>query len=203
MYKMMKKIILLSGIALLTGCMMPKMQLENLSELKPDEVIYIGKITFDPHIRKDEIKYKNVINLGGDDMHKTLYFKMSDVYYDLEGHHGTDIKSSVAGREGEPYYFSWGKDKPLYLLGVSFITHWSSARREFMTWTIGKGIKIENPAGSRAVYVGDITIKRDEFWNIKDVKISQANFARAKADFRKKYGTKMEVSRARLKPGRE
>lgn len=198
-----KKILFLACILSLASCAMPKTQLAKLSELRSDEIVYIGKISFDPPISKDEIVYKNIINLGGNDLHKTLYIKASDVYYDLEGHHGTDFKSSVAGQEGENYYFSWSQEKPLYLLGVSFITHWSSQKREFMTWTIGNGIKVENPAGSRVVYVGDITIKRDEFWNIKDVKISQDGYAKARAAFWDKYNTRMKVSRASLKPGRE
>lgn len=190
------------GALFLTSCIMPHMQIDKLSELKNDEVIYIGSINFDPHIKKDEVSYKNVINLTGEELYKNIYIKASDAYYELEGHHGFDLKSSVAGREGESYYFSWKKDDPLYILGVSFFTSWG-ARRETMTLVIKNGVNVEHDNKHRAVYIGDITFKRDEFFNIKDIKISQSGYKKAVQEFHDKYGTQMQVGVAKLVAARE
>ena len=58
------KIFTLTLITLfLAGCMMPQFQLENLKDLKKDEVIYVGKLQLIPHIRKDEVIYKRINGL--------------------------------------------------------------------------------------------------------------------------------------------
>lgn len=198
-----KKSVICLGVLLLSGCAMPHMQLESLDQLKNNEVIYIGSVSLDPNLKKDEVIYKNVINLGDQELHRTLYIKASDVYYELEGKHGFDIKSSVAGQDGENYYFSWEKDKPLYLLGVSFFTRWTSTNRETMTLVIGNGIQVEHEGNAKAVYVGDITFERDEFFNIKDIKISQKGYKEARKAFWDKYGTQMKVDVAKLYAARE
>jgi len=191
------------AVSFLGGCMMPHMQLQKMSDLKPDEIIYIGSITFEPHISKDEVIYKNVINLSDQELYKNIYIKASDAYYELEGKHGFDLKSSVPGQEGENYYFTWKKDKPLYLLGVSFFTRWTSRNRESMTLVIKNGIQVKHDNQHRAVYIGDITFKRDEFFNIEDIDISQSGYKRAVRDFHDKYGTQIEVGVAKLFAARE
>lgn len=194
-----KKFALLFGVLLLAGCMMPQMQIENLGEVKKDEVIFIGSLNFDPHIKKDEVIFKDFIVLGSDeDMHRTIYLKVSDTFYTLKGVHGMDIKESVAALEGDNYYFAWDSKKPLYFLGVSFMTRMTGKNRDYMTFVINKGIKVRHSGKAKAVYIGDITFKRDEFFDIKDIQISQKGYKKARAAFWKKYNTKMKVEVARL-----
>ena len=182
----------------LTACVMPQMQIENLQQVKAGEVIYIGRVSMNPPLTKEEIQIENVINFSDIEMHKVLYMKASDVYYELKGEHAYDYQDSVVAIDGEYYYFKWNQKKPLHFLGVSFLTRMTGRARDMMTFSIDKGIKINHSGKSKAVYVGDITFKRDEFFNIKDIDISQKGYKKAVKTFRKKFNTDMKVEKAEL-----
>ncbi|MDH3342832.1 MAG: hypothetical protein OEY06_07995 [Gammaproteobacteria bacterium] len=200
----MKIILKIKGVLVLffalslTGCVLPKYSVENLNEVAADEILFIGRVSMNPPITKEEIQIENVINLSDVEMHKVLVMKASDVYYELGGQHATDYQDTVAAIDGEYYYFTWNKNKPLNFLGVTFITRMTSRNREYMTFTIDKGIKVNHSGKSKAVYVGDITFVRDEFFNIKDIDINQKNYKKAVKEFRKKYKTDWKVEKAKL-----
>lgn len=182
----------------LTACVMPQMQIEDLKEVQADEIIFIGRVSMNPPLTKEEIQIENVINVTDYELHKVLYMKASDVYYELEGEHGFDYQDSVVAIDGEYYYFKWNKKKPLNFLGVSFTTRMTGRAHDMMTFSINKGIKISHSGKAKAVYVGDITFKRDEFFNIKDIDISQKDYKKAVKAFQKKFKTKMKVETAKL-----
>lgn len=189
-------------LAVLYGCAMPKMQVESLDKVAADEVIVFGKVRLDPKISKEEVVYKNVINLSKRDLHESLYLKASDVFYDLKGGHALDMKSSLLVFDDEYYFFSWKKDTPFHLLGVSFVTHWSSAGRQYMTFTAGDGIKVTQSGKSRAIYAGTLTFERDEFFNLKGIKVDQSDYAAAKKAFQQKFGQSWTIEKAKLLPSK-
>lgn len=188
----------------LAGCVMPRMAVDNLSELGPDEVIYVGKLQLSPAISKDEVIYENVIVLGGskDDLHKALYLKVSDRFYTLEGNHAMDMADSMVTMDGEYFYLTWKQNRPLYILGTSFITRWTQSNRDFMTFSINKGLKVKNTGKTRAVYVGNITFERDEFFNITNIDINQKGLKKAQQAFREKYHSKWTLEKAGLASAR-
>lgn len=187
-------------VILLSGCVMPTISIEDLSELKNDEVVFVGKLALKPHMSKDEVVYENIVVLGGskDDLHKVLYLKVSDQYYKLEGSHAMDMSDTVATSDGKYFFFAWKKNKPLNILGTSFITRWTQTHRDFMTLSINKGINVRHSGKSRAVYVGNITFERDEFFNIKNIDINQKGYKKAKRAFQKKYKTNWKLEKAKL-----
>lgn len=193
-----KGLLILFFVLTLTGCVLPKYSIEALNEVAPDETIFIGRMSMNPPLSKEEIQFENVINFSDVELHKVLAMKTSDIYYELEGRHATDYQDSVAAIDGEYYYFTWKKNKPLNFLGVTFMTRMTGQNRDYMTFTIDKGIKVNHSGKSKAVYVGDITFKRDEFFNIKDIDINQKNYKKAVKEFRKKFNTDMKVEKAKL-----
>lgn len=188
-------------ILLLTGCMMPQYQLESLKELKKDEVIYVGKLQLSPHIRKDEIIYENTLFLP-DNVHKQLRLIASDKFFDLKGKAAHDYTDSVLVYDGEYFYFTWKRNKPLHVLGATFTTRWTQTNRDSMTFTIKKGVKVKHGKKGKAFYLGNITFKRDEFFNIKKIDINQKGMKRAQKAFKKKYKTRLRLKKAKLTSSR-
>ena len=196
--------ILILSLVSLAGCVMPKRTIDNLNQLGPDEVLMVGKLSLSPAINKDEVIYENVVVLGGskDDLHKALYLKVSDTFYTLEGGHATDMADSMVTLNGEYFYFPWKRNQPLYILGTSFITRWTSTNRDFMTFSINKGLKVQHSGKSQAIYVGNITFERDEFFNIKNIDINQKDPKKAQQAFQKKYNSQWKLEKANLASAR-
>ena len=200
--KQFKLVILILAGIYLAGCTMPKTSISSLKEVQKGEIIVVGKMQLNPHIKKNEVIYKNYINLSDQELHEVLYMKATDKFYDLSGGHSLDMGDSVAVIDGKYFYITWPKNKPLHILGTSFITRSTGRNLDTMTFTIKKGIKVSFSKRAKAIYVGTVTFNRDEFWNIKKIDISQKGFAKARRAFRKKYKTKMKFEKARLSSSR-
>lgn len=190
------------AVVLTAGCAMPQRSITSLDEVSSNQVVYYGRVQLSPHIKKEEVVYKNVINITGEELHKGLQLKASDVFYDLEAHHASDYAGSLMAVDGDYYYYAWEKDKPFIILGVSFVTLWTSTNRETMTLRVTDGIKAKHSGKSRAVYVGDITFVRDEFFNIKDIKIDQSGYQAATNAFKKKFRNQWRTEKAVLSSAR-
>lgn len=186
----------------LSACTLPQMSIANLKEVKKDEVIVVGKLQLLPHIRKDEVIYKNIIVFGKNELHRQLRLIVSDKYYDLKGKAAFDYTDSVLTFDGDYFYFTWKRKKPLHILGTTFTTRWTQTNRDSMTFTIKKGLKINRFKKGKAFYLGNITFKRDEFFNIKKIDINQKGLKKAQRIFRKKYKTRMKLRKAKLSSSR-
>ena len=189
------KILLVVSIALLvTACVLPKTSISSLDEVAGDELIIVGKLQLSPHIKKDEVELTNIITFGSDDVHKSLRLIVSDVYFDLGGLAAHDYSDAIFTLDGDYFYFTWKKNKPLHILGTSFITRSTQTNIDTMTMSIKKGLRVKHRKNQRAIYVGTITFKRDEFFNIKDIDISQKGYKKAKSAFKKKFKTRHKLN---------
>ena len=190
---------------MMTACVMPKTSISDISEVKNDEVIVVGKLQLLPHIQKDEVQLTNFITLGKHEFepYQSLRLIVSDVYYDLEGQAAHDFSDAVFTIDGEYFYFTWNRNKPMHILGTSFITRSTQTNIDTMTLSLNKGLKVSHSKKSKAIYVGAISFKRDEFFNIKDIKISQKGYKKARTAFRKKFKTKMNLEKAKLSSSRK
>lgn len=182
----------------LTGCAFTKSSINDLSEVGQDEVLFIGRLALDPPIAESEVQLENYINLSDIPVHKSLQMKVSDIFYKLGGQGVSNYQNSIFVVDGDYYYFSWEKDKPLNVLGVTFVTRSTQTNRDTMTLTVKNGIKVSHSGKSKAVYIGDITFVRDEFFNVKDINVSQKGYKKAVKAFRKKYNGNWKVEQAKL-----
>jgi len=183
---------------LLTGCAFPKTSIDTIEQVADDEILYIGRVMLDPPMTEADVQLENMINLSDTPLHKSLQMKVSNVFYDLGGQLASDYEDSIFTVDGDYYYFTWKKKEPLNVLGVTFITRSTQTNLDTMTLSIKKGVKVNHSGKSRAVYVGDITFVRDEFFNIKDIDIDQKNYKKAVKAFRKKYNSDWKVETAKL-----
>lgn len=188
---------------ILTACVLPKASISSLNEVAPDEIIVVGKLQLSPHIKKDEVQLSNIITFGPDIAHKSLRLIVSDVYYDLDGRAAHDFSDAIFTIDGDYFYFTWKNNKPLHVLGTSFITRSTQTNIDTMTMSIKKGLKVRHSNKSKGVYLGTITFKRDEFFNIKDVNFSQKGYKKALSAFRKKFKSNMKLEKARLSASRK
>ncbi len=192
-------VVVLLGMLFLSGC--AQTQLKDLSEVKSDEMVYVVKVSLNPHISKEEIRMKSMLTLGveKDVVYKLFYLKASDTYYTLEaGHSVRDMDDTVVVVEGDYAFFTWKKDKPLNILGGWFYTSFSSGNIETMMYTIDGGVKVSHSNKANAVYVGNITFDRDEFFKIKDVELTQKDLDEAQIAFREKFNSKWNLEKAQL-----
>lgn len=194
----LRNIFILLVIVTLTGCAFTKGSVTNLSEVGQDEVLFIGRLALDPPIAESEVQLESFINLSDTPMHKSLQMKVSDIPYKLGGQAVWQYQDSIFVVDGDYYYFTWKKDQPLNVLGVTFITRYTQRNHDTMTLSIKNGLKVNHSGKSKAVYIGDITFVRDEFFNIKDIDINQKNYKKAVKAFREKYKGDWKIEQAKL-----
>ena len=60
------------------------------------------------------------------------------------------------------------------------------------------GIEARYPKGAKAVYVGTIKFKRDEFYNLKNISVSQDGLEAAQKRFQTKFKSKYTLVKAEL-----
>ena len=194
----LKSILILTFSLYLAGCAFPKTSIESLKQVALDETIFIGRVMMSPALTEADVQLENFINFSDTPLHKSLQMKVSDIYYELGGQHASDYQDSIFTVDGDYYYFSWKKKSDLNILGATFITRSTQTNLDTMTLSIDKGVKVKHSGKSKAVYVGDITFVRDEFFNIKDIKISQKDYKKAIKAFGKKFNTDLNVEKAKL-----
>ena len=180
---------------------MPKMSVSSLKDVKKDEIIVVGKLQLIPHIRKDEIIYQNTTFLP-ENIHKQIGLITSDKFYDVETNNVSYYKDVVVTTDGGYFYFTWKRNKPLHILGTTFKTRMTQANQDRMFLIIKKGLKVKHSKKAQAVYVGNITFHRDEFFNIKKIDINQKGMKKAQRIFRKKFRTKWRLKKAKLSSSR-
>ena len=187
----------------IAACALPKTSITSLNEVAADEIVVVGKLQLLPHIRKDEVQLTNFITIGPDVAHKSLRLIVSDVYFDLGGLAAHDYSDAIFTLDGDYFYFTWKKDKPLHILGTSFITRSTQTNIDTMTLSLKKGLNVRHSKIAKAIYVGTITFKRDEFFNIKDIVINQNEYNKANSEFNKKFKTRMKLEKAKLSSSRK
>lgn len=194
-----------SGCATILG--VPKQTVESLADLADDELLYVGKIVIDPPIQRDEVIVKNVLG-GGDRFHRGFMIKASDVFYndaDISPYSGLD---GIYGVEtGKDYYIVGKKGQPFIILGGSFYTRVAGVRTgsggvETQSYIIADGLQVKAKPDARAVYIGTITFKRDEFFDLKGIDISQSDYSAAAEHFKEKYNTSWALEKAELTSAR-
>lgn len=192
---------LISAMILLAGCTTAKVSLEDISKVdKTTEVIIVGRIEMMPKITKEELSLKMVF--GGDELYKNFMIRTGTDIGEMTDY-TTDADNMAVVKTEEDFYISHNRDEPFKLFGGWFYTqlHGGSNRtRSTVFFHIKDGMQIEIPKNANVVYLGNIKFKRDEFFNLKDIDLSQDGFDAAQKRFQKKFNTKMTMVKAKVTP---
>lgn len=189
--KVLKIVSAFSLLALVTACTgMPSV--EKLSDLKQGQTILVGKFVLDPPFADGEQN----LGIGGGMVKNRIGVILGENYEAIaEGAVGPgDMHAAVFDQS---FYVSVSDEQPTYITGGLF---WLSAR-ERVTYLITDGLKV-TPAKGKALYLGTVTFKRDEFMNITDIDISQGDYEKERTAFQQRYGDGMDLMKAKLTSAR-
>lgn len=192
---------ILTSIILLSGCTVPPLgnpTVHTLSDVKPDEVILVGKVKLTPPLKESE----QDLNVPGmafssttpDEFYKNkFYFAVKDKMIDMRKLDGAFWSDGFGRVELEKTFFiKTKKARTLYYSGGVLYLSWQ-AKKYFPG-----GLKYLLQPGDKAVYIGTIEYHRDEFNGIDDVKLLN-EYGEAKKQFSKKFGRKIPLRKAKVK----
>lgn len=190
----MKKTLVLLMLLSLQACFLPQFEVTALSQVGDSETLLVGEIRLDPPLRQDEQK----IAFTAKNMRNAFFLIAGDRYYTLENRNPIDFTDTFAIKLQKNYFIKASKNKPLHISGGFFYRVYTGALVESMVYAIEKGVKVDLQSNDRAVYIGTITFKRDEFFNIKEIDVSQKNYKKVNQQFKKKFSTKLNLRVADL-----
>jgi len=187
---------LLLAAALLSGCVASLPPIQHVSELKPDEVLLVGKIELVPALSADE---QNLRGIGSGRMKNKISIVFSEnkpVYKDKD--EGTNYKQmdNYAGiTPGQTFFLRHPRKKALHYLGG--IIYLSIGNQGADTMSLPGGLKYKIRPGSKYVYLGTIRYHRDVYNAITDVKLVD-ELKSANRDFRRKLGGKGNLEKVAI-----
>lgn len=174
---------------------MPRSQIETITDVKKNEVILVGKIVFNPPLRKEE---QHITTMFFKNHYINTFMLSAGNNYDVIRDGSHDFSEAYMTKLGETYYITADNKKPFYMSGGFFYTYMDGRASETTSYELKGGIKLQPKPTDKALYIGTITFVRDEFFNIKDVTISQNGYKQVNAAFKKKFNTGINLKKAAL-----
>jgi len=168
-----------------------KKTINNLKELKDDEVIIIGKITMEPKI-------------GFSEYHRGLSDKYRFTAY-IRTYKERPPKNKVLHNmlDDNVHYFSVALEKTFflksdkssfYIVGVTVPTG-----KDVLGLQYPARFKVQIKKSDKAVYIGRLHYQEDEFGSFVGMKLID-EFDKARKDFKKKFGRSVKIRKALVKP---
>lgn len=175
------------GLALLAafvaGCGLTRPAITDLSQLGADEVLVVGKIVLTPPLDEQEQGDAwNVIVPGG--YKNKVRLLTGEQWRELEPPlRMEDYRNNMHFDLGATSFASMPRKSFYLLLGAIMMDDRNPQDAAYLPG----GFKITVSDGDRAVYIGTLHYRRDEFFKIKGVQVED-DYARAAAAFRKQFG---------------
>ncbi len=200
-------------IFLFCSCASPgrKMAASN-ADLGQGEVIVTGKITVLPPFTDAE---QDLTGAGADDYRNIMVLLNGRIYKKVNGAKtqaltGREWEGRINAKMGEQFYAVFTAGEPVYFLSgavctkyywitVPGTTTWVNMGGQMVMQTspptqqlntkfeyVPLNYKIETGAAGRAVYIGDITVYRDEFNKITKIEVVD-NLKKAEENFKKNF----------------
>lgn len=192
------RLLLPLAAVLLAGCVPSLPPIQHVSELKPDEVLLVGKIELVPAL---DAKEQNLRGIGSGRFKNKISIVFSEnkpVYKDKD--EGTNYKQmdSYAGiTPGQTFFLRHPRKKALHYLGG--IIYLSVGNHGADTMSLPGGLKYKIKPGSRYIYLGTLRYHRDVYNAITDVKLVD-DLNGASRDFRNKLGGKTRLEKVAIEP---
>ena len=192
--KLATAFVLLGGM--LTSCVLPqpRAELGNLSELRSDEVVIVGRVDLVPKLAEGEQKLEA---LGTGDAVNKVYLLTNEHYRVFEQEpRMSDYEGYIPAPLGKNFFVR-SSAKPFYILGGQLRL---TARGDDMSSAyFPGGMKVSVKPGDKAVYIGAIQYYRDEFFEVSKIVIVD-DYDRANAEFKRTYGAKYSLRKALVTP---
>lgn len=184
-------------VLLLQACTMGGQMLKeanSVSDVSKDEIIIVGTLDLTPKLGEDEqyLKPSGVIMLGDIDS----YYKNRALIQFNNKPEESDYKNMINPELGKTFFFKVPRDMKYLVEGsvvMELSTHGVSGKIVLPTW-----FKVDLKPSDKAVYIGKIKYKRDDFNSIVDMKLID-DYASAEKQFRKKFGGKYKLRKALIK----
>jgi hypothetical protein len=186
---MTRAFVLLAALAL-AGCVPASLApVDSERSVASGETIVVGRVELVPPLQKGEQRlrgigtgsYENLMLLLTGERDRPLPADPAIADY-------ADRIEAPLGR----HFFVRTRSEPFYILGGIVILEMGSgmSRARFPG-----GLKVELKPGDRAVYIGTLRYRRDEFFDITDVAVVD-DYAAANAEYMKKFGNGVSLRKA-------
>lgn len=175
------------------GCAVPIPAVNSMSEVHSHEVAVVGEIVINPPL--DE-KDQNLQSIGSGQFKNKAYFVTDTKWREKTG--PIDIGDQAFETTlGQPFYVKLA-DKPFYILsGVIYTDVQANAVPDSVN--LPGGLRVNLHPNDRAVYIGTIRFTRNEYFDITKAQIID-DYARANAEFKKKFGVHYNLRKALVEP---
>ncbi len=193
--------LLTAAFLVLTGCgPMPEKPVTSLSEIGADSVLAVGRLELQPPLRpnEQEIKPGTIDPFGVGDMMRDRGFLWFSRSADTPTEKGEFVLNP---RLGELYFLRVPKNTPHMLGGyilAQYLVRMTGPRTvavDDARIEIPGGVRYDIRPGDKAIYVGTLTLHRDEFNEVtKAVFVDE--YAAAAAAFKQRFGQGTELRKA-------
>jgi len=165
----------------------------SLSTVKKDEVVVVGTISLSPKLEKDEQELDpkgvwDVMGYGSKNKNRSMItFNSKPV--------ASGYKYVINPELGKVFFFSVPRNMK-YIVDGEILTVFSRFGSEKII--LPTGFKVNIKPSDKAVYIGDIRYKRDDFNSITRIELKD-NYTKARRLFRKKFGKKYKLRKSLVK----
>ncbi len=174
---------------LVAGCGTPLKPVMDLSKVKKSETVLVGRVELDPPLAEGEQSIDG-ITVG---KMKNRVFLLVDPEYRVfkKAAEAGDIKTYIEEDFGKTFYVRI-PNKIQYINLIQFYLAIGSGGADIAY--LPAGVKIDIKPGDKAVYMGTLRYKRNEFFDIEKSMIVD-DHKRATKEFQKKFGTRMKLTK--------
>lgn len=183
----------------------PYKPVKSASKIKNGDILIVGKIRLDPPLERGEQNLRSrpmssrdnaTVIVPGAKKFMNSFFMLLDTKKG-EPTRKDLIESEILVPIDETFFLA-GKKRPLYVLSTGIAMTIAQTRDGKSRAFLPSGYKIPVKKGDKAVYIGTIVYKRDEFMRVKSVKVLD-EYGSAKKELAQKFGKKFKLRKALIK----
>jgi len=198
LFKWLRVATVVWSLLLLQACTMGGQVLKEANSFKAvgkDEVVVVGTVEITPKLAKDEqsLDPSGVIFIGNID---DVYRNRAMIQFNNQAEE-SDYKTVITPELGKTFFFKIPRDMKYIVDGsvvMELSPHGASGKIVLPTW-----LKIDIKPGDKAVYIGKITYRRDDFNSVTAVKLTD-DYSAANRAFKKRFGSKYKLRKSLVRP---
>lgn len=193
-FRNFRRLLAVAGIGLLLGGCVPALEeVKSAKDLKPNEILLVGKVELVPKLEKFEQQNLKGLGTGKFKGRFGLIFAEQKPSYKKGSQSGTTYKQMdnyALVEPGKTFFVRYPKGKPIYYLGG--IIYLSSSGGSLDTMKLPGGIKYAPRKNARAIYLGTIRYYRDDYNAITKVRLVN-QLGQAKRALQKETGANVPI----------